>query len=54
MEEEEIGALQEQQNKFLEKRKQEEKLLNQLKEQQQQISEEKVGTLELNNNKIFY
>lgn len=42
MEEEEIAALQEQQNKFLEKRKHEEKLLKQLQEEQRKISEEKV------------
>lgn len=43
MEEEEIGALQEQQNKFLERKREEEKLLHKLKEEERRICEEKVS-----------
>lgn len=41
MEEEEIGALKAQQNRFLEKRKEEERELKRLQEQQERISAEK-------------
>lgn len=41
MEEEEIGALKAQQNRFLEKRKEEERELKKLQEQQERISAEK-------------